>query len=129
MGVYAGNGRIGGDARLGRRSDSSVEDLRFENTRLGREVMRLQALCEKHEANLLRLTKAMWRMRREAVQAESTIAELRGELRLLEDLRRSGEAISSMADQNRLGIPDARGQVAAFEAEAARGQSARAKPC
>lgn len=110
MSVHAGNGRVGGEARLGRRANSSVEDLRFDNARLGREVTRLQALCDEHEANLLRLTQAMWQMRRQAVQAESKIADLRGEVALLAELRKSSQAISLLAERHRLGIPDSRNQ-------------------
>ena len=110
MSVHAGNGRAGGDVRLGRRSNQSVEDLAFDNHRLGREVVRLQALCEKHEANLLRLSQAMWQMRREALQAESKIAALRREVQAVDELKRSSKVIGLMAERHRLGIPDARGQ-------------------
>ena len=121
MSVHAGNGRAGGDVRQGRRSNQSVEDLAFDNHRLAREVVRLQALCEKHEANLLRLSQAMWQMRREAVQAESKIAALRREAQAVEELERSSKVIGLMAERHRLGIPDARGQLA--DSETAQDQS------
>lgn len=117
MSVYAGNGRVRGDVRLGRRSNQSGEDVAFDNNRLAREVVRLQALCEKHEANLLRLTQAMWQMRRQALQAESRIAALRSEVQAAEELKRSGKVISLMAERHRLGIPDARGQSADSQTE------------
>lgn len=53
--------RAKGSARALQPSDGSREDLAVENALLFREVARLQALCDQHEAVRAGLTEAMWR--------------------------------------------------------------------
>ncbi len=67
--------RAQGSAHVLRRSTDSGDDLAVENARLRREVVRLQAGCDQHEADLLRLTQALWRLRQEVRATESPLAQ------------------------------------------------------
>ena len=60
-----------GSARALRPSKPSADELAVENARLRRETARLQALCDQQETNLLRLTQAMWQLRREALARDT----------------------------------------------------------
>lgn len=89
-----------------RPSNGSGEGVAVENARLGREIARLQAVCDQHERTLCGLTQAMWRLRQEPSTTESQLAQRdSGQHEEVED---PAEEISLLAERHRLGFRDAR---------------------
>lgn len=106
MNMRGSAARAQDSARALRPSNGSGQDLTVENARLGREVARLQLLCDQHEKTLCGLTQAMWQLRQEASATESQRAQRDGGLR--DEVEEPDGAISVLAERHRLGFPAAR---------------------
>ncbi len=63
--------RAESSARGFRPSHGSGDDSTVENARLRRELVRLQAVCDEQETNLLRLSRALWELRQQGWASES----------------------------------------------------------
>ena len=93
--------RAKGSARALQPSDDSTEDLAVENARLRREVARLQALCDRHEAVRNGLTEAMWRH-------EAPVSRLGQRNRGPHHAPEAAAGAIGVAERHRLGVPEAR---------------------